>query len=235
VTDTTHRQQRQEEEELMSSPIQDRDGGQQEPLLEVLAQDESTEMPDNFVSPEPLSLAEDTQEEAPDRPQQLTSMVVDDSRMESEAPQEEKETGEDVTKVPEADKSPETKVPGTSETMDRKELTSPPPALKDVSAPVQPPPPNTTNDPTTSNTGNGGGGLLRRLSRASLMSLSHSTTPHTVSFPLDPHAYQKPKKSNYIRTTKYTLLTFIPLNLYFQVHLFLHFSYGLRRNHSNKK
>ena len=38
---------------------------------------------------------------------------------------------------------------------------------------------------------------------------------HSVNFPppqIHPH-----KKSNYIRTTKYTIFTFIPLNLYFQV------------------
>jgi hypothetical protein len=90
-------------------------------------------------------------------------------------------------------------------------LTTPPPALKDASAAVQPPPqePPSNSSFTT--------GLLRKLSRSSSRGSLANATPHSVSFPLDPHAYRKPKKTNYIRTTKYTLLTFIPLNLYFQV------------------
>jgi phospholipid-transporting ATPase len=58
----------------------------------------------------------------------------------------------------------------------------------------------------------------------SISSLHLSGDPngiHTVPFPSslsnDPkHKHHSTKKSNYIRTTKYTLLTFLPLNLYFQ-------------------
>jgi hypothetical protein len=53
--------------------------------------------------------------------------------------------------------------------------------------------------------------IRRELSRR--LSLTKRAAPYQVHFP--PH---KPlKDQNYIRTTKYTLLTFLPLNLFFQV------------------
>jgi hypothetical protein len=53
--------------------------------------------------------------------------------------------------------------------------------------------------------------LRRELGRKLSVIKGHS--PYTVKFPPEKHK----TKANYIKTTKYSLLTFVPLNLYYQV------------------
>jgi hypothetical protein len=53
--------------------------------------------------------------------------------------------------------------------------------------------------------------LRRELTRK--LSLTKRLAPYQVTFP----PQQSQKDQNYIRTTKYTLLSFLPLNLFFQV------------------
>lgn len=53
--------------------------------------------------------------------------------------------------------------------------------------------------------------LRRELGRK--LSIIKGHAPYTVKFPVEKHK----TKANYIKTTKYSLLSFIPLNLYYQV------------------